>query len=154
MKELYKELITILNSLPGITTSSNNLDKSFDTLESSGWVGYVIYFESDEKEPEGLFFLLRSINMRYWEYGHRWRCEADISDAFNSNGDRPIIYHLFRPIAEGETEIEFDNEINSLIDNMHYHFHHDGFMTGYKMNREKYDLKEWKREIKLNDLGL
>jgi hypothetical protein len=35
---------------------------------------------------------------------------------------------------------------------MHYHFHHDNFMTGYNMDRTKYDLKEWKREIKLNQL--
>jgi len=34
------------------------------------------------------------------------------------------------------------------------HFHHDSFMTGYSMNRTKYDLKDWKREIKINDLGL
>lgn len=59
MKDLYKDFIEILNSLPGITTSSNNLDKPFDTLKSSGWAGFVIYFESDEKEAEGLFFLLR-----------------------------------------------------------------------------------------------
>jgi hypothetical protein len=27
-------------------------------------------------------------------------------------------------------------------------------MSGFNMDRTKYDLKEWKREMKLNDLGV
>ena len=69
-------------------------------------------------------------------------------------GDRPITYNIFRGFNGEEIEEEIDKEIESLIDNMHYHFHHDAFMTGFNMDRTKYDLKEWKREMKLNDLGI
>ena len=153
MKELYKQLTETINSLPGIETTGSNLSNSFDMIKSS-WSGCYIFFFSDEKDAEGLFFLTRCIDSRYWEFGHRWRIELTCGDQIHSNGDRPITYNIFRPFPENETEDQIDKEIKSLIDNMHYHFHHDNFMSGFNMDRTKYDLKEWKREMKLNDLGL
>jgi hypothetical protein len=152
MKELYKQLTETINALPGLEDSGSNLENSFDIIKSR-WDGILLFFYSDEKDAEGLFFLTRCIDKRYWEYGHLWRIELTCSDQIHSNGDRPITYNIFRPIGE-ETEEEIDKEIKSLIDNMDYHFHHDSFMSSFNMNRTKYDLKEWKREIKLNDLGL
>ncbi len=37
---------------------------------------------------------------------------------------------------------------------MKYHFNHDAFMSGFNMNRKKYGLKDWLREMKLKDLGI
>lgn len=153
MKELYKQLTDTMQSLPGIEVTGNNLSNPFDKIKSR-WSGVYIFFTSNEKDAEGLFFLTRCIDNRYWKYGHLWRIELSCSDQIHANGDRPITYNIFRPFIEEETEEEIDKEIEHLIHNMHYHFHHDNFMTGYNMDRTKYDLKEWKREMKLNDLGL
>jgi hypothetical protein len=160
MKDLYKELTKVLSSLPGIELSGNNLSNSFDKIKSS-WGGPRIFFISDEKETEGLFFLTRCLDTRYWKYGHLWRIELTVSDQIKPNGDRPLTYDIYRQFIKSEssptgeeTEEEIDKEISSLIDNMHYHFHHDNFMLGYNMDRRKYDLKEWRREIKLNELGI
>jgi len=153
MKELYKQLTQTIESLPGIKVNGSNLSNSFDKIKIR-WPGIYLFFISDEKDAEGLFFLTRSIDSRYWEFGNLWRIELSCSDQMHQNGDRPITYNIFRPLIEEETEEEIDKEIESLINNMHYHFHHDNFMTGYNMDRTKYDLKEWKREMKLNDLGL
>jgi hypothetical protein len=153
MKELYKQLTETINALPGVEVSGNNLSNSFDKIKSN-WGGCCLFFYSDEKDAEGLFFLTRCIDTRYWKYGHLWRIELTCSDQIHPNGDRPITYNIYRPFIEEETEQEIDKEIRSLITNMDYHFHHDNFMSGYNMDRTKYDLKEWKREIKLNDLGL
>lgn len=153
MKELYKQLTETINSLPGIETNGDNLSNSFDKIKSN-WGGVMIFFYSDEKEAEGLFFLTRCIDARYWEWGNLWRIEITVGDQIHTNGDRPITYNIYRPFIENETEDQIDKEINSLIDNMNYHFHHDNFMSGYNMDRRKYDLKEWRREIKLNDLGI
>ena len=153
MKELYKKLTETLNALPGIKVTGDNLSNSFDKMKSR-WVGCCIFFYSDEKDAEGLFFLTRCLDKRYWEFGNLWRIEIDCGDQIHSNGDRPITYNIYRPFIGVETEVEIDNEISSLIKNMDYHFHHDNFMSGYNMDRTKYDLKEWKREIKLNDLGI
>ena len=153
MKELYKQLTDTIQALPGIEVSGSNLSNSFDKIKSN-WGGHCIFFYSNEKDAEGLFFLTRCIDTRYWKFGHLWRIEITCSDQIHSNGDRPITYNIFRPFSGIETEQEIDKEIESLINNMHYHFHHDNFMSGFNMDRTKYDLKEWKREMKLNDLGL
>lgn len=153
MKELYKKLTETINSLPGIEDSGSNLSNSFDKIKS-GWNAILLFFSSDEKDAEGLFFITRCIDSRYWEYGHLWRLEVTCSDLIRPNGDRPITYNIFRPLIQNETEEDINKEIESLINNMHYHFHHDNFMSGFNMDRTKYDLKEWKREMKLNDLGL
>jgi hypothetical protein len=151
MKELYKQLTETINALPGLEDSGSNLENSFDRIKSR-WNGILLFFCSDEKDAEGLFFLTRCMDRRYWECGHLWRIELSCGDQIHQNGDRPITYNIFRGFTGEETEEEIDKEIESLIHNMHYHFHHDNFMTGYNMDRTKYDLKEWKREIKLNQL--
>ena len=153
MKDLYKELTKVISSLPGIQINGDNLSNSFDKIKSN-WGGVCLFFSSDEKESEGLFFLTRCIDARYWEWGNLWRIELTVGDQLHTNGDRPLTYNIYRPFIGEETEEEIDKEISSLIDNLHYHFHHDNFMLGYNMDRRKYDLKEWKREIKLNDLGI
>lgn len=153
MKELYKQLQETIDALPGIETIGNNLSNTFDKIKSN-WGGLCLFFYSDEGDTEGLFFLIRSMDVRYWEYGHLWRVEITCGDQIHTNGDRPLTYNIYRPFIETETEEEIDKEIKSLIDNIHYHFHHDNFMSGYNMDRRKYNLKEWKRDIKLNNLGI
>jgi hypothetical protein len=153
MKELYKQLTETIKALPGVEVSGDNLSNSFTKIKS-GWGGLYIFFHSSERDAEGLFFLTRSMDSRYWECGHLWRIELSCGDQIHQNGDRPITYNIYRPFTENETEDQIDKEINLLIENMHYHFHHDNFMSGFNMDRTKYDLKEWKREMKLNDLGL
>ena len=153
MKELYKNLNQTISSLPGIELTGSNLTKTFDEIKSS-WNGLLLFFYCSEKDAEGLFFLTRCIDRRYWEFGDLWRIELSCGDVTHPNGDRPITYNIFRKIQKQETEEQIDKEVKSLIDNMHYHFHHDNFMSGYNMDRTKYDLKEWKREMKLNDLGI
>ena len=153
MKDLYKKFIETLDSLPGIKVTGENLSNSFDEIKSR-WNGSFIFFHSDEKDAEGLYFLIRCIDARYWEFGNLWRVELTCGDQTHSNGDRPITYNIYRPFVLEETEEEFDNEINSLMENMHNHFNNDSFMTGFNMNRTKYNLTEWKREVKLNKLGI
>jgi len=153
MKELYKQLQKTIEALPGIEVTGSNLSHSFSKIKSR-WSGPYIFFHCSERDAEGLFFLTRSLDSRYWEFGHLWRIELSCGDQIHTNGDRPITYNIFRPLTENETEEDINKEIESLINNMHYHFHHDNFMTGYNMDRTKYDLQEWKREMKLNDLGL
>jgi hypothetical protein len=153
MKELYKKLTQTIGSLPGIEVTGSNLSNPFDKIKTR-WSGCLIFFWTDEKDTEGLFFLTRCMDTRYWEFGHLWRIELSCGDQIHQNGDRPITYNIFRGFTGEETEEEIDREIDSLIDNMHYHFHHDNFMSGFNMDRTKYDLKEWKREMKLNKIGI
>ncbi len=153
MKDLHKRLVDTINSLPGIDLNGHNLSHPFNEI-TSNWGGACLFFYSDEKDTEGLFFIIRSMDARYWEYGHLWRIEITVGDQIHPNGDRPITYNIYRPFISKETEEELDKEIESLIDNMKYHFNHDGFMSGFNMNRKKYGLKDWLRQMKLKDLGI
>ena len=162
MKELYNQLIQTLKSVPGIEIVGHNLKDSTNTTNDwAGQSGLYIFFHSNEKEPEGLFFITRSIDMRYWEWGHTWRIELTVSDAPYENGDRPLTYQIYRPFIDGETLSDIDLEISSLIDNMNYHYNHENFMKAYNMDKSKYGmwitnpggaLIEWKRDVKLNHL--
>ena len=157
MKELYNQLIETIKSVPGIEIIGHNL------IDSSKYNGLYIFFHSNEKDPEGLFFITRSIDMRYWEYGHTWRIELTVADSPHENGDRPLTYQIYRPLIEKETLTEIDLEIQSLIDNMNYHYNHDAFMKAYNMDKSKYGLwitnperalLEWRRDRKLNEIGI
>ena len=157
MKELYNQLIETIKSVPGIEISGHNL------IDSSKHNGLYIFFHSNEKDPEGLFFITRSIDMRYWEYGHTWRIELTVADSPHENGDRPLTYQIYRPLIEEETLSEIDLEIQSLINNMNYHYNHDAFMKAYNMDNDKYglwitntegSLTEWRRDRKLNEIGI
>ena len=157
MKELYNQLIETIKSVPGIEIIGHNL------IDSSKHNGLYIFFNSNEKDPEGLFFITRSIDMRYWEYGHTWRIELTVADSPHENGDRPLTYQIYRPLIEQETLTEIDLEIQSLIDNMNYHYNHEEFMKAYNMDKGKYGLwitnperalLEWRRDRKLKEIGI
>jgi hypothetical protein len=159
MKEV-EQLIDILSKLPGVEVTCHILDNNFDTIKSK-WGGPLILLHIDEKDKDGLFFLTRCLDKRYFEHGHQWRIELSCSDSLYSNGDRPINYQVFRPLIGIESEETLKKEYNDLIDNMVYHFNHDNFMSGYRLDREKFEDSRlhwtgeaWSRKEKLNDLGI
>lgn len=148
-----RNLVEVINSLPGIEITNDNLSYDFDMIKSN-WEGIYIFFNSEEKEREGLFFLVRSMDCRYWEFGHLWRIELSCSDTIKPNGDLPITYNIYRPITKEDDMDKIEKEIESLIASLNYHFHNDSFINGYNMDRSKYTLKEWERQNKLNNLGI
>lgn len=156
MKPEYKNLLMALQALPGVHVTSTVLDKSFDRIKK-GWNGVLIFLHIEECTQEGLFFLTRCMDRRYWEHGNKWRIELEVGDNEHLNGDRPINYNLFRPFQEGDNEQIIIDECKSLIDNMMSHFNHDNFMTHFNMDRKEYHLVDevaFDRRIKLENIGI
>lgn len=156
LKPEYKNLLMAFDALPGVHVQSTTLNKSFAHIKK-GWNGVLIFFHIEECTQEGLFFLTRCLDARYWQHGHKWRIELSVGDVEYLNGDRPIVYQIFRPLQDDDCEKDIIDESKSLFDNMMYHFNHDNFMTGYSMDRKEYHLIEEKafdRRIKLENLGL
>jgi hypothetical protein len=156
MKYESDYLIKRIGSLPGIEIISNNLIYDIDILKQK-WTGIHIFFHSDEKNAEGIFFLTRCLDRRYWEYGHKWRIELSVGDQIFENGDRPLIYDIFRPLLDDDNEKNIIDEITSLISNIEYHSTHVGFMSGFNIDQSKYnfdDFKQWKRNTKLGEIGI
>ena len=156
LKKEYKDLLMAIQALPGVHVQSTTLDKTFDKMKI-GWNGLLIFLHIEECTQEGLFFLVRSIDRRYWEYGNKWRIELDCGDVEYPNGDRPISYLIFRSFQDGDTEQIILDECKSLLDNMNHHFNHDAFMKGFNMDRNEYHLVDetaFDRRVKLENLGL
>jgi hypothetical protein len=156
MKPEYKNLLMAIQALPGVHVTSTVLDKSFDRIKK-GWNGVLIFLHIEECTQEGLFFLTRCMDRRYWEHGNKWRIELEAGDNEHLNGDRPINYNLFRPFQEGDNEQIIIDECKSLFDNMMDHFNHDNFMTHFNMDRKEYHLVDevaFDRRVKLENIGI
>jgi hypothetical protein len=156
MRPEYKNLLMAFQALPGVHVTSTVLDKSFARIKK-GWNGVLIFLHIEECTQEGLFFLTRCMDRRYWEHGNKWRIELEAGDNEHLNGDRPINYNLFRPFQEGDNEQIIIDECKSLIDNMMDHFNHDNFMTHYNMDRKEYHLVDevaFDRRVKLENIGI
>lgn len=157
LKPEYKNLLMAIQALPGVHVQSTTLDKSFDRMKV-GWNGLLIFLHIEECCQEGLFFLTRCLDKRYWEYGNKWRIELEVGDVEYPNGDRPLTYYIFRPFQDDDDCEQFLlDECKSLIDNMMHHFNLDNFMTYYNMNKDEFHLVDdvaFHRREKLEDLGL
>ena len=156
LKPEYKNLLMAIQALPGVHVTSSNLDKSFDSIKKK-WNGVLIFIHIEECTQEGLFFLARCMDRRYWEHGHKWRIELEVGDVEHMNGDRPINYNLFRAFQEGDSEGIIIDECKSLYDNMMYQFHNESFMKHFNMNKEGYTLVDemaFDRRVKLEELGI
>ncbi len=158
MNKTYELLIDTINSLPGIEIGSHIFDKEFSYIKSN-WSGVFLFFHSHQLDPEGLFFLTRCLDRRYFQHGHKWTIQLSVGDMKYDNGDRPIAYQIFRPFLDGDTEEVILSECLDLVENLAYHFNHEGFMTGYDMDRGKYKdsrlqwTKEaWERKNKLDKI--
>ncbi len=158
LREEYKDMLMAIEALPGVNVTSTTLDKTFTNIKEK-WNGILIFLHIEESTQEGLFFLTRCLDRRYWEHGSKWRIELEVGDVEYPNGDRPITYMIFRPLQDGDTEQNIIDECKSLIHNMNEHFNHDGFMnhSGFSMNKEEYcffDETAFNRRVKLENLGL
>lgn len=156
LKKEYKDLLMTFDALPGVHVLSTILDKSFDKMKER-WSGLLIFIHIEEYTQEGLFFLTRCIDKRYWEHGNKWRVELEVGDTEHLNGDRPITYMIFRPFQDGDTEQNILDECKSLVHNMNHHFNNDAFMKGFNMDRNEYHLVDetaFDRRVKLENLGL
>ena len=158
LKKEYKDMLMAIEALPGVHFTNTILDKTFMNIKEK-WNSVLIFLHIEECTQEGLFFLTRCMDRRYWEHGNKWRIELEVGDVEYPNGDRPITYMIFRPLQDGDTEQILLDECKSLVNNMNAHFNHDGFMnhSGFNMNKEEYyliDETAFDRRVKLEKLGL
>ncbi len=147
----HRNLLMSIQALPGVHVQSYNIN-TFDLN-----VPIYIFLHIEECTQEGLFFLTRSVDDRYWEYGQRWEIRLSVGDSFYRNGDRPLSYYLMRNPIGGDTFESVTKEIQSLIENLNSHYYNQTFMEYYNMNHDEYsivDETQFDRNEKLNSLGL
>ena len=127
-KSMDKECIDIcnaMNSIPGIST--------FESCSGHNKKPFRIYFNSTDQQ--GLFFLTRCIDQRYWEYGHQWSITLSVNDLYKDI--LPTVF-LLQSTSKGSQAI---HEANCLINNFMIHLNHENFFKAYKLDIEKFKYK-------------
>jgi len=121
------KLCEVINSMPGL-----------ETIESCCGHGknvFKIFFKiNPDPTNEGLFFLTRCIDNRYWKYGDNWNIILTISDAFKNN--LPIL-GILESTTMGK---ESYDEAEDLIENIKHHFNHSNFMKNYNIDSKRFNL--------------
>lgn len=139
------ELCNAMNSLPGIYT--------IESCCGHGNDAFRIWFKVESKTQEGLFFLVRCTDRRYWEYGNLWKIELSVGDMFYNEknpslvpygtfdlpNELPIIFMLHSGIVMGEDAYK---QAKSLVENMNYHINHKNFMVGYNLNIKNFIIED------------
>ena len=121
-------LCDAINMLPGIRT--------FESCCGHGKAPFMIFMRVStrpgprELRQEGLFFLTRCVDFRYWKYGSTWKIELQVGEVMSPNGDLPVIYMLHSGDVRGA---EAYDQANDLLQNMVYHLNHKNFMRGYRL---------------------
>jgi hypothetical protein len=147
----HRNLLMSIQALPGVHVQSYNIN----TFNLD--VPIYIFLHTEECTQEGLFFLTRSVDDRYWEYGQRWEIKLSVGDSIYPNGDRPLSYYLMRKPISGDTFESVTKEIESLIENLNSHYYNQKFMAYYNMNPDEYSIvneTQFDRNEKINSLGL
>jgi hypothetical protein len=127
-----KEVVELCNAINALS--------SIQTMESCcghGKDNFKIFLKVDNKQ-EGLFFLTRCVDRRYWKYGYLWKIELCVGDAFYNNR-LPLIYTLHSGDIIGE---EAYNQSQSLVENMNYHLNHKNFIKHYCLDINLFKYKE------------
>jgi hypothetical protein len=130
------ELCDTMNCLPGIVT--------FESCCGHGKGPFRIWFKKTYNWHEGLFFLTRCADGRYWKYGYKWKIVLTVGDQFEDNY-LPVHYMLE---SEDVGADAYEQAID-LVDNMNHHLNHDNFIKHYELQLDNFSHR--KLELGPND---
>jgi len=126
----FKRLCQVMNALPGIKVRCTT------SYPFKG--GVRIWFDVVGTNKDGLFLLARSVDRRYWEYGHSWNIKVDVHDTFK-NGHLPLNYTLNEDTSGAGTR-DIPTEIEAMIESIHWHLNHKNFISGFNIDLSKFDI--------------
>lgn len=131
MDEKCIPLCNAINSLPGL--------KTIESCEGHDKKPFRIWFKCDGTSMEGLFFLTRCVDWRYFDVGHYWQIKLSVGDYYHDD-ILPTIFCLESRSCDGEITVgnEAYEQAKALIENMNEHLNHEGFIKGYKINLDKF----------------
>jgi hypothetical protein len=129
MDDEVLELCNAMNALPGIET--------VESCCGHGSGPFRIWFKVAKDEQDGLFFLTRCVDRRYWKYGYLWKIELSVGDMYD--GTLPITYCLSSGPIVGEDAY---TQAHSLVENMNDHINHKNFLELYNLDANKFNTQE------------
>ena len=139
--EMDPEVVTLckaLNALPGVVTTESCCGHGKDTFK--------IWFQVDATPVsvdhknacmQGLFFLTRCIDNRYFEFGPDWSISLSVGDTFESKGIYPTQFML-ECHSKGR---EAYGLANNLYKNMIHHLNHPNFKEIFDIDLSLFECK-------------
>lgn len=133
------DLCKVINALPGVITS--------ESCCGHGETPYRIWFKVDGSPLsrlnensclQGLFFITRCTDRRYWEFGDQWTITLSVGDMYDARGLYPTMF-LLESKAVGD---EAYTQVKSLIKNMEVHLNHKNFKKGFAIDIGDFKVKE------------
>ena len=130
------KLCKAINALPSLNT--------YLSCCGHGQTPFRIWFHLDKniQNLQGLFFLTRCCDKRYWKYGDEWSISLSISDTYESEGRYPVNFML-QSKARGEKAYA---QAKDLYENMIYHLNHKNFLKLFEIDLSKFNLKPEKED--------
>jgi hypothetical protein len=119
-------LCDILNALPGIKTTSSCCGHNH--------APFTISFQVNNTNI-GLFFLIRSIDRKYWEYGYLWKVELSVVDSWKK--EIPLHYNLNSGNIVGKLAY---NQSKQLIKNLNDNLNNEKFINQYNIDLNEFNL--------------
>jgi hypothetical protein len=131
------DLCNAMNALPGIETLESCCGHSAGP--------FMIFFRIKDTQ-EGLFFLTRCVDRRYWKYGYLWKIELSVGDMMHDDLDLvfkdyalPITFLLHSGPIVGEDAYA---QAKDLVENMNHHINLSGFMDGFGLDVNHFDVEK------------
>jgi Neuraminidase (sialidase) len=87
-------------------------------------------------KEQGLFFLVRCIDRRYFRYDIELKVTC--MDLNWENGDLPIVYELH---IESEKYATIQEKVDALIENMNDHINHRNFIDSYDIDLSRFKIR-------------
>jgi len=132
------DLSKAINALPGLITTLGTWDKDSPMRIWFQLDGTPISWYNENACMQGLFFMTRSVDKRYWEHGDKWAIQLSVSDIYAFRELYPTNF-LLESTATGE---EAYTQAKSLIDNMTYHLNHNNFKKEFAIDLSNFKVSE------------
>jgi hypothetical protein len=121
------DLCNAINALPGLQT--------LESCCGHGERPLAVYFKAS-KSFDGLFFLTRCVDHRYFEYGNLWKIELSVGDVMRESV-LPTIFCLNSGIEMGEVAYY---QAKVLVDNMNDHLNIPKFLEIFNLDLNRFDI--------------
>jgi len=141
------DLCKAINSLPGLITTESCCGHGESTFRIWFKVDATPLSRFNENScMQGLFFLTRCVDNRYFEFGPDWSISLSVSDTYDVRGLYPTMF-LLECSSKGK---EAYGLANSLHKNMIYHLNHKNFKNGFALNMEDFNVSNEDGIFKFN----
>ena len=121
------DLCDAINSLPDLVTS--------ESCSGHGKEPFKVFFKV-VGELDGLFFLTRCVDRRYFE--HAWSIQLSVSDLMH-DGILPTVFILSSEAMGPKAYAQ----AKDLVENMTWHLNHPNFISGYGLDISRIDHAEY-----------